>query len=51
VITVTTGHDLRLENLTVTGGQTGDAGGGVYLANGSNSRFDLGCSRQHFGYG
>ena len=35
VITVTSGHDLRLENLTVTGGQTGDAGGGVYLVNGS----------------
>ena len=35
VITVTSGHDLRLENLTITGGQTGDAGGGVYLVNGS----------------
>jgi hypothetical protein len=35
VITVTSGHDLRLENLTVTGGQTNDVGGGIYLANGS----------------
>ena len=36
VITVTDGNNLRLENLTVTGGQAGsDVGGGVYLANGS----------------
>src|SRR5512139_3195133 len=31
VITVTSGHDLRLENLTVTGGHpSSTAGGGVY---------------------
>jgi hypothetical protein len=36
VITVTAGHNLRLENLTVTGGRaTGDAGGGVYAAGGN----------------
>ncbi|HET7375302.1 MAG TPA: hypothetical protein VFK30_01265, partial [Anaerolineae bacterium] len=34
-ITVITGNDLRLENLTVTGGQTNDVGGGIYLVNGS----------------
>lgn len=31
VITVTSGHTLRLENLTLTGGQTGNDGGGVYV--------------------
>ena len=35
VITVTSGNNLRLENLTVTGGQTADVGGGVNLKNGS----------------
>ncbi len=36
VITVTSGHNLRLENLTVTGGHpTSDVGGGVYAADGS----------------
>ncbi len=36
VITVTSGSDLRLQNLTVSGGQaSSDVGGGVYLANGS----------------
>ena len=35
VITVTSGNNLRLENLTVTGGQTNDVGGGVKLLNGS----------------
>src|SRR5512135_1941651 len=31
VITVTSGHDLRLENLTVTDGNpTDDVGGGIY---------------------
>jgi predicted outer membrane repeat protein len=35
VITVTSGNNLRLENLTVTGGQTTDVGGGVHVVNGS----------------
>jgi len=35
VITVTSGHTLRLENLTLTGGQTGNDGGGVYVSDGS----------------
>ena len=35
VIRVTTGNNLRLENLTVTGGNlVSDVGGGVYLENG-----------------
>jgi predicted outer membrane repeat protein len=34
-ITVMAGNNLRLEKLTVTGGQTNDAGGGILLANGS----------------
>jgi hypothetical protein len=37
VITVTSGNNLRLVNVTVTGGQTSDVGGGVYVANGSLS--------------
>jgi uncharacterized repeat protein (TIGR01451 family) len=35
VITVTSDHTLRLENLTLTGGQTGDDGGGVSVITGS----------------
>jgi hypothetical protein len=35
VITVTSGNNLRLENLTVTGGQSSEVGGGVSLVNGS----------------
>jgi fibronectin-binding autotransporter adhesin len=36
VITVTSGHNLRLENLTVTGGRAGSGGGGgVSVDNGS----------------
>jgi len=36
VITVTSGHDLRLENLTVTGGQApGQGGGGIAIISGS----------------
>jgi predicted outer membrane repeat protein len=35
VITVTSGHNLRLENLTMTGGHPTDAGGGVYAAGGN----------------
>ncbi len=35
VIMVTSGHNLRLENLTITGGSLpSSAGGGVYLENG-----------------
>src|SRR5512139_2905937 len=34
VITVTSGHNLRLENLTVTGGHpTSSVGGGIFAAN------------------
>ncbi|CAG0931819.1 hypothetical protein TFLX_02294 [Thermoflexales bacterium] len=34
VITVTSGHNLRLENLTVTGGHpSGSVGGGIFAAN------------------
>jgi predicted outer membrane repeat protein len=36
VITVTAGHNLRLENLTVTGGNPPDSGGGgIYVAGGN----------------
>jgi predicted outer membrane repeat protein len=36
VVTVTSGHTLRLENLTLTGGQiVGNDGGGVYVSDGS----------------
>lgn len=37
VITVTAGHNLRIENLTVTGGQAGigNDGGGIYVENGN----------------
>jgi predicted outer membrane repeat protein len=43
VITVTAGHDLRLENLAVTGGQSGGGGGGIYLQNGNGSLTLVNC--------
>ncbi len=51
VITVTAGNKLRLENLTVTGGQTTDVGGGVYLVNGSLTLVNCRLANNSAAYG
>ncbi|MHB9034513.1 MAG: right-handed parallel beta-helix repeat-containing protein, partial [Anaerolineae bacterium] len=51
VITVTAGSSLRLVNLTLTGGQTADSGGGVFVANGSLALVNCVISNNSAAYG
>ena len=52
VIRVTTGNNLRLENLTVTGGNlVSDVGGGVYLENGGLELVSCVVSNNSASYG
>jgi predicted outer membrane repeat protein len=52
VIMVTSGHNLRLENLTITGGSVpSSAGGGVYLENGGLELVSCVISNNSASYG
>lgn len=52
VITVSAGRNLTLRNLTVTGGQAADTGGGgVYLAGGSLTLYGVHVTNNSAGYG
>ena len=51
VITVTTGHNLTLQNLHVTGGHTTDAGGGIKLEGGSLTLNNVTIDKNQAAYG